>query len=185
MMFEYALFGHLPLNYKRAWESNDRNLVNHFARIDSDRCYPKNNGLEIYHMLMNCSIDSSIKNIRNSRTTEPDSRFIDWIERWAVDIDRYLDLLRPVLESPSTSIRDRCKHRQANDTPCNVRMNEEICTTYSQINDSVNRVVWLVPSIQREYRHEKILFSYLCQHWMDDFLRRYCTDLTNPWEDFD
>lgn len=56
-------------------------------------------------------------------------------------MDLYLDFPRPTLESPSISILDKCKHRQASDTPCNVRINEEICTTYSQISDSDNRLV--------------------------------------------
>lgn len=51
----------------------------------------------------------------------------------------HLDLLRPTFESPSTNNRDKCKHRHDNETPCNVRINDDICTTYSQINDSDKR----------------------------------------------
>lgn len=38
----------------------------------------------------------------------------------------HLDFERPDLESPSTRIRDKCKHRQANETPCSVRINDDI-----------------------------------------------------------
>ncbi len=53
----------------------------------------------------------------------------------------YLDFARPAFESPSTSILDKCKQRHASDAACNVRINDDICTTYSQINDSDNKPV--------------------------------------------
>ena len=53
----------------------------------------------------------------------------------------YRDLARPVFESPSTSSLDKCKQRHDNDAACNVRINEEICTTYSHINVSANKPV--------------------------------------------
>lgn len=53
----------------------------------------------------------------------------------------YRDFARPDFESPSTSILDKCKQRHDNEAACNVRINDEICTTYSHNNDSANRPV--------------------------------------------
>jgi len=92
-------------------------------------------------MLMNSSIYCTIKNISNTNTTKPDSRNKKYFNNYIEIKNIYLDFPRPALESPSTRILDKCKHRQASDTPCNVRINDDICTTYSQISDSAKRLV--------------------------------------------
>ncbi len=90
---------------------------------------------------MNSSIYCSFKNISNTYTTQPYSIKNNQSMDNSYWIEKYLDFARPAFESPSTSNLDKCKQRQESDAACSVRINDDICTTYSHKSDSASKPV--------------------------------------------